>query len=99
MIASVSFVPVGVGASLSKYVARAVELIKASGLKYEFHSMGTNLEGDFDEIVSLAKKCDEALVSMGASRVLIRLSLDDRRDKTSSMEGKKQSVRSKLPQD
>ncbi len=98
MIATVSFVPLGVGSSLSTYVAKAVDVIRASGLKHEFHSMGTNLEGDFDQIISVVKACDEALVDMGASRVLIRLSLDDRRDKDSSMEGKKQSVRSKLSQ-
>jgi len=96
MIASVSFVPVGVGSSLSKYVARAVDLIRASGLEHEFHAMGTNLEGDFDEIMALVKRCDEALVEMGAPRVLIRLTLDDRRDKTGSMQAKRASVQSKL---
>ncbi len=96
MIATVSFVPLGVGTSLSGYVAKAVEVIKESGLKYEFHAMGTNLEGDFDQIVSVVKACDEALVGMGAKRVLIRLSMDDRRDKVSSMEGKKNSVNSRL---
>lgn len=96
MIASVSFVPVGVGTSLSRYVARAVALIQASGLKHEFHAMGTNLEGDFDAIMDLVKRCDEALVEMGAERVLIRLSLDDRRDKQASIQAKRDSVQSKL---
>lgn len=96
MIASVSFVPVGVGTSLSKFVARAVDEIRASGLKHEFHAMGTNLEGDFDAIMALVKRCDEALVEMGAQRVLIRLSIDDRRDKQGSMQAKRDSVQSKL---
>lgn len=96
MIASVSFVPVGVGTSLSAYVARAVELIRASGLKHEFHAMGTNLEGDFDAIMALVKRCDEALVEMGAERVLIRLTLDDRRDKAGSLQAKRESVQSRL---
>jgi uncharacterized protein (TIGR00106 family) len=97
MIATVSFVPVGEGTSLSKYVARAVELIRASGLTHEFHAMGTNLEGDFDAILGLVKRCDEALFELGAKRVLIRLSLDDRRDKPASLASKRASVQSKLP--
>ena len=96
MIGTVSFVPVGVGSSLSSYVAKAVEVIRESGVAYEFHSMGTNLQGSFDEIMAVVKACDEALVTMGAPRVLIRLSLDDRRDKDASMQAKRASVQSKL---
>lgn len=77
-------------------MARAVDEIRASGLKHEFHAMGTNLEGDFDAIMALVKRCDEALVEMGAQRVLIRLSIDDRRDKQGSMQAKRDSVQSKL---
>ena len=96
MIGTVSFVPVGVGSSLSKYVARSVEIIKASGLDYEFHSMGTNLQGSFEEIMKVVEDCDQALIDMGAPRVLIRLSLDDRRDKPASMQAKRDSVSAKL---
>ncbi len=96
MIASVSFVPIGVGPSLSRYVARAVEIIRQSDLAHEFHAMGTNLEGDFDQIMAVVKRCDEALIEMGAPRVLIRLSLDDRRDKPGRMQAKRASVESKL---
>ncbi len=96
MIADISIAPVGEGASVSKYVARAVAIIRESGLKHEFHSMGTNVEGSYDEIVKLVKRCSDAVFKLGAERVLIRMYMDDRHDKVSTIEGKKQSVENKL---
>jgi uncharacterized protein (TIGR00106 family) len=96
VIADISIAPVGEGTSVSKYVARAVAIIRDSGLKHEFHSMGTNVEGSYDEIVKLVKKCSDAVFKMGAERVLIRMYMDDRHDKASTIDGKKQSVENKL---
>lgn len=96
MIADISIAPMGEGTSVSKYVARVVAIIRESGLKHEFHSMGTNLEGSYEEIVKLVKKCSDAVFSMGAERVLIRMNMDDRHDKAATIAGKKQSVESKL---
>jgi uncharacterized protein (TIGR00106 family) len=96
VIADISVAPVGEGTSVSKYVAKAVSIVRESGLKHEFHSMGTNVEGSYDEIVQLVKKCSEAVFDMGAQRVLIRMYMDDRRDKPSTIAGKKQSVEAKL---
>lgn len=96
MIADISIAPVGQGTSVSKYVAKAVAIIRKSGLKHEFHSMGTNVEGSYEEIVKLVKKCSDAIFKMGAERVLIRMYMDDRHDKPTTIEGKKRSVESKL---
>ena len=96
MLADISIAPVGEGTSVSKYVARAVAIIRESGLKHEFHSMGTNVEGSYEEIVKLVKKCSDAIFKMGAERVLIRMYMDDRHDKASTIEGKKRSVEKKL---
>jgi len=95
MIAEVSLAPLGEGTSVSRYVARAVSIIRESGLRYEFHAMGTNLEGEFDRIMEVVKACRDAMIDMGARRVLIRMYIDDRRDKPSSIEGKKSSVASR----
>jgi uncharacterized protein YqgV (UPF0045/DUF77 family) len=54
VIVEVSFVPLGVGTSLSAYVAEALSLIRASGLPCEFHSMGTNIEGEWTATTFLA---------------------------------------------
>ena len=39
IIAEISFIPLGTGTSLSRFIAEALPLIEASGLKYEFHSI------------------------------------------------------------
>jgi uncharacterized protein (TIGR00106 family) len=96
VIADISIAPVGEGTSVSKYVAMAVGIIKKSGLKHEFHAMGTNVEGSYEEIVKLVKKCSDAIFKMGAERVLIRMYMDDRHDKLSTIDGKKRSVETKL---
>jgi hypothetical protein len=50
MIADFSIAPVGKGESLSADVAEAFKIIAASGVTHEHHAMGTNLEGDWDEV-------------------------------------------------
>ena len=95
-VAEISVVPVGAGPSISSYVARAVEIVKSSGLKYELSSMGTNVEGDVSSILAVVMKVHEACFAQGAVRVLTTLKIDDRRDKTLTIDGKKAAVTAKL---
>lgn len=96
-VAEISVVPVGTsGPSVSGYVVRAVEIVRASGLKYELSSMGTNVEGDVQAILGLTQRVHEACFAQGAVRVLTTLKIDDRRDKPLSIEGKKAAVTAKL---
>ncbi|MFZ1946759.1 MAG: MTH1187 family thiamine-binding protein [bacterium] len=95
-VAEISVVPVGAGPSISTYVARAVGIVKASGLKYELSSMGTNVEGDVSAILAIVMKVHEACFAQGAVRVLTTLKIDDRRDKTLSIDGKKAAVAARL---
>lgn len=95
-VAEISVIPLGAGASVSSYVVRAVEIVRASGLKYELSSMGTNVEGDVRAILDLAAKVHEACFTLGAVRVLTTVKIDDRRDKQLSIEGKKSAVTAKL---
>lgn len=93
IIAEISFIPMGAGVSLSSYIAEALKIIEASGLKHEFHSMGTNVEGEYDQVMALVKKCHERFFEMGIPRVSTSLKLSERRDKPYTMEGKIASVR------
>jgi uncharacterized protein (TIGR00106 family) len=88
VIVEVSFVPLGVGVSLSRYVAEALKLIRESGLKHEFHSMGTNIEGGWDEVMALVKRCQDRLFEMGAPRVSASLKISARADKPYHMADK-----------
>ena len=96
VIVEVSFVPLGVGVSLSAYVAEAVRLIRESGLEHEFHSMGTNIEGPWDEVMGLVRRCQERLFEMGAPRVTTTLKVSERRDAPYTMERKVRKVESLL---
>ncbi|MCG8637569.1 MAG: MTH1187 family thiamine-binding protein, partial [Desulfobacterales bacterium] len=59
VIIDLCVVPVGVGVSVSKYVAACHEVIKDAGLKSELHAYGTNIEGDWDAVFAVVKKCHE----------------------------------------
>ena len=96
-VAAISVVPVGTPtASISDYVDGALKIIKASGLKFELSSMGTNMEGDVGSILEVARKVHENAFEQGAVRVLTSLTIDDRRDKTLSIDGKKAAVKGKV---
>jgi uncharacterized protein (TIGR00106 family) len=91
MIADFSIIPLDKGISLSSYVAHAVEEIEASGLNYHVHAMGTLIEGEWDEVFRLIKKCHQRIRSESA-RVITTIKLDDRQGAVNQMAAKKKSV-------
>ncbi len=56
-----SMSPLGKGESVAPYVARCLEIVEASGLNYRLHAMGTTLEGEWDEVFAVVRRCFEAL--------------------------------------
>ena len=56
-----SMTPLGKGESVGPYVARCLEIVAASGLDYRLHAMGTILEGEWDEVFAVVRRCFEAL--------------------------------------
>ncbi len=95
MIANFSVVPIGKGNSLSSQVAEVLKIVDESGINYKLHSMGTILEGDWDEILRLIKKCHERTLE-DSDRVLTTITIDDRKGKSGRIVGKDQSVEGKL---
>ena len=95
MIANFSVVPIGEGNSLSSHVAEVLKIVDESGINYKLHSMGTILEGDWDEILKLIKKCHERTLE-DSDRVLTTITIDDRKGKSGRIVGKVQSVERKL---
>ena len=45
VIVDLCVVPLGVGVSVSKYVALCQQILEAAGLKTRLHAYGTNIEG------------------------------------------------------
>lgn len=96
VIVDISIVPLGVGVSLSKYVAECEKIFKGAGLKTHLHANGTNIEGEWDEVFSAIKKCHEVLHKMGVPRITASLRVSTRIDKDQTMEDKIRSVEEKL---
>jgi len=97
-IIKVSIIPMGTAAtSVSQYIARAVEVLQGEkNIKYELTAMGTIIEGDLDRLLTLARKMHEAIFDAGAMRAVTIIEIDDRRDKTSSISSKVESVKKQL---
>jgi uncharacterized protein (TIGR00106 family) len=58
-----SMAPLGTGESVAPYVARCLKIVAASGLDYRLHAMGTTLEGEWDEVFAVVRRCFEILKS------------------------------------
>ncbi len=95
MIAEFSIVPIGVGESLSAHVARAFEVIQASGVAYEHHAMGTNLEGEWDEVMRVIKACRDRLLET-SNRVSLSIKIDDRVGVTDGLRRKVASAKQRM---
>jgi uncharacterized protein (TIGR00106 family) len=96
VIADLAIIPIGVGVSLSKYVAACERVLKEAGLEPILHANGTNVEGDWEAVFAALKRCHETLHEMGAPRVSTNLRLGSRVDRSQSMQEKIKSVEAKL---
>lgn len=96
VIADLTVIPIGVGVSLGSYVAECEKILKKAGLKVRLHAYGTNIEGDWDEVMAAVKECHRALHAMGVPRVSSTVKLGTRIDRDQTMEEKVRSVEEKL---
>ena len=93
MIAQMSVYPIGEGTSISRFVKKGVSVIEKSGYTYQVGGMSTTVEvPNLDALFQLVKQVHTAHVEEGARRVVIDLKVDDRLDKTATIESKKAAV-------
>ena len=95
MLAEFSIIPLGKEESVSKFVAKAVEIIHQSGCDYRINPMGTVVEGEWDNIMDLIKKIHNA-VRKEAGRVITNITIDDRSVKGSRIEKKIRSLEKRV---
>jgi uncharacterized protein (TIGR00106 family) len=81
--------------SVSPQVARVLKIVAESGVNYKANPMGTVLEGDWDAVMAVVKKCHDAVMK-DAERALTRITIDDRKGKEARIEKKLDSVEQKL---
>ncbi|AVR88179.1 MTH1187 family thiamine-binding protein [Thauera aromatica] len=92
VIVDLCVVPLGVGLSVSSYVAACERVIAEAGLKSQLHAYGTNIEGEWDAVMAAVKRCHEVVHEMGAPRITSTIRLGTRTDREQSMEDKIASV-------
>jgi len=99
VIADLAIVPIGVGVSLSRYVAACERVLTEAGLEPQLHANGTDVEGEWDQVFAAVKRCHEVIHEMGAPRIATTIKLGTRVDRDQTMADKVESVRSKLAED
>lgn len=95
MLLEFSMYPTDKGESVSKYVARSLDIIDKSGLPYRLTAMGTILEGDWDECFAVVRKC-YLRMRRDCGRISVVMKGDYRKGAKGRLEGKTKSVEKRL---
>jgi uncharacterized protein (TIGR00106 family) len=98
-IMEISIIPLGTKSpSVSTYVASCVNVLnRDKKVRYQLTSMGTIVESkNVSALLTIAKKMHNSVFSKEVQRVVTTIKIDDRKDRTLSIEGKVQAVRRKL---
>lgn len=90
-----SMTPLGKGESVSRYVARSLDIVDRSGLPYRLTPMGTILEGEWDEVMAVVRGCFERM-RQDCGRITTQIKVDYRAGASGRLEAKVQSVQEKL---
>jgi len=96
VIVDLCVIPVGVGVSLSPYIAACEKVLAEAGLKTQLHANGTNIEGEWDEVFAAIKRCHEVVHAMGVPRISSSLRFGTRIDRPQTMDDKVRSVEEKM---
>lgn len=94
-IAEFTIIPVGKGESLSPYVARITKIVRKSGLRNRLTSMGTIIEGEWDEVFGLIRSCTRVL-EKDCRRIALNIKVDIRKGRKSRLDYKVDKVEALL---
>jgi len=95
MLVEFSIIPVGAGSSIGEHLAKVLKLVDESKLPYKVNPMGTVVEGQWDEVMKLVRKCHDAVMK-GGERAITTIAVDDRKDKPNRLEEKVKSIERRL---
>ena len=96
VIAELSVTPIGNDISVSDHIAACERVLQDSGLTFQLHGTGTNIEGEWDRVLTAVRTCHDVMHDMGAERINTTLRIDTRKGRTESLNERVQSVQSKL---
>ena len=95
MLIEFSIVPTGASSSVGEKVAEVLDLVDSSSLSYKLTLMVTIVEGEWDELMRLVKKCHMKMIRH-EERVLTRITIDDRKGKTGRVSHKVSAIEKRL---
>ncbi len=95
-LADICIIPIGAGLSVSRHVVACQEIFNEAGLDTRLHAYGTNVEGEWDDVMAALKRCHEKVHEMGAPRISASIRLGTRIDREQSMQDKVDSVTDKM---
>jgi len=95
VIINLSIFPMDKGESVSPYVARAIRIIKESGLDYNFGPMGTSIEGEWNDVMGVVNRCFGDL-KKDCNRIYLSMNADYRKGGPERIKSKVMSVQKKI---
>ncbi len=87
--------PLDKGASVGEFVARSIDIIDRSGMDYRLNAMGTVIEGEWAECMSVVEQCF-ARMRADCDRISCSIKVDYRRDSSGRLAGKIESIERRL---
>jgi uncharacterized protein (TIGR00106 family) len=76
MLVELSITPLGRGTQLSGDLGRILKIIDESGIRYRLTPSGTCLEGEWDEVMDVVKRCHREASSF-CTYILMTLRIED----------------------
>ena len=95
VIVELSLFPMDKGQSVGAFVARAVGVIRESGLAHQLTPMGTCIEGEWHEVLAVVDACFKA-VAADSDRVYLTVKADWRRGREGGLAAKTERVEREL---
>ncbi len=95
VIVNLTLIPMGVGVSVSHYIAAIEPILDAAGVTHQLHANGTNIEGEWDQVFGAIRQCHEAVHQLGAPRIMSSMTFGTRIDREQTMADKLASVAAK----
>ena len=89
-------VPLGVGVSVSSYIAECEKILHQAGLETHLHAYGTNVAGEWDDVFDAVRRCHARVHELGAPRITSTIKVGTRTDRSQTMAEKIDSVQQKL---
>lgn len=95
MLAELTIIPLGTGASMSDELAEVLKIVDASGLAYQLTPSGTCIEGDWDQLMRVARQCHDHARGI-SSHVMTTIEIEDEQGANDKLTSNVASLEEKL---